>query len=116
MARKVSFRCLGLAAFCMASIQAHAQTNVGSIFGHVVDASGGSVAGASLKIVDPATNETTRTLTDSQGDYVFNSVKPATYRVSAEHQGFSTIVRENVVLEVAKKIQVDFTLQPGTLT
>jgi hypothetical protein len=100
----------------MAATQVYGQTNVGSIFGHVEDSSHGAIAGASVTIVDPATNETTRTLTNGQGDFVFNSVRPATYRASAEHPGFSQTIRDNVVLDVAQKIRVDFTLQPGTLT
>src|SRR6266571_2517750 len=31
-------------------------------------------------------------------------------------KGFRRVVRENVVLQVAEKIRVDFTLEPGTLT
>ena len=92
MSRTLSFRRLALAGSVMA-VLTHAQTNVGSIFGHVTDASGAPIAGASVMIVNPATNETTRTITTGQGDYVFNSVRPATYRVSAEHPGFSQTVR-----------------------
>lgn len=116
MSRRFFSPCITLAGLSMVLVQTHAQTNVGTIFGHVADTTGGSVGGVSLTLVDPATNETTHTLTDSQGDYVFNSVKPATYRISAAYTGFSTVVRESVVLEVAEKIRVDFTLQPGKLT
>jgi hypothetical protein len=92
-----------------------AQTNVGSIFGHVSDSSGGLVAGASVTLLDPATNEKTVVQTNERGDYVFNAVRPAAYAISAEFRGFKTSVSDNVVLQVAEKIRVDFTLQPGQL-
>jgi hypothetical protein len=54
--------------------------------------------------------------TDERGDYIFNGVRPATYTVSAEFKGFKTIVRENVILEVAKKVRENFSLEPGEIT
>jgi hypothetical protein len=94
----------------------NAQTNVGSIVGHVADNSGSSVQGATVTLLNPATNEKSITQTNDHGDYVFNSVRPATYTMTAELQGFKTAVRENVVLQVAEKIGVDFALEIGDLS
>jgi Carboxypeptidase regulatory-like domain len=93
-----------------------AQTNVGSIFGHVSDSSGGLVAGASITLLDPATNEKTIVDTNERGDYVFNGVRPTAYAISAEFRGFKTAINDNVVLQVAEKIRVDFILEPGQLS
>ena len=69
-----------------------------------------------MTLVNPATNETQETQTNPAGEYVFSLVRPATYNISAEFKGFKRVVRENVVLQVAEKIRVDFILLPGTVT
>ena len=98
------------------SVQAFGQTNVGAIFGHVADQSGGFVQGATVILLNPATNEKITIQTNDRGDYLFNSVRPATYTVSAGSAGFKTAVRDEIVLQVAEKISVDFTLVPGEIT
>src|SRR5689334_7758118 len=100
----------------LASFAAFGQANVGGIFGHVSDQSGGAVRGAQIVLLIPATNERATTLSNDRGDYVFNAVRPATYTISAESKGFKTAVREGIILQVAEKISVDFTLEPGAVT
>ena len=92
-----------------------AQANVGGIVGTVSDSSNAAISGATVTLVNPATNEKQETLTNTAGEYVFSLVRPATYNISAAFKGFQRVVRENVVLQVAETIRVDFTLVPGTL-
>lgn len=104
------------AALLLLAASSFAQTNVGAIFGHVVDQSGGAIQAGIVELLNPATNEKITVPTNERGDYVFNSVRPATYILSANAKGFKTAVREGVVLQVAEKISVDFTLTPGEVT
>src|SRR5258707_9902625 len=106
----------GLAFLVISSVELFGQTNVGAIIGHVNDESGGAIQGAAVTLLNPATNEKISTQTNDRGDYLFNSVRPATYTVSAGSAGFKTAVREQIVLQVAEKIRVDFTLVPGQIT
>lgn len=108
---RTALACLGLFSF-----QVFSQTNVGAIFGHVADQSGGFIQGATVILLNPATNEKITIQTNDRGDYLFNSVRPATYTVSAGSAGFKTAVRDEIVLQVAEKISVDFTLVPGEIT
>jgi hypothetical protein len=105
-----------LAVLVIAASELFAQTNVGAIFGHVGDQTGGAIQGATVTLLNPATNEKIAILTNDRGDYLFNSVRPATYSVSAGSAGFKTAVREQIILQVAEKISVDFTLVPGEIT
>src|SRR5262249_5162461 len=98
------------------STAVHGQTNVGSIFGRVSDSSGGAIAGASVLLVNPATNEKLTVVTSETGDYVFNLVRPATYDMSASFAGFKTVQRSGIVLQVAEKLGIDLTLEPGEIT
>ena len=108
-------RCFGLATCCftLMAIGLFAQTNVGSIFGHVSDQSSGAIRGAAVILLNPATNEKISVTTNENGDYIFNSVRPATYSLSAAITGFKTAVREGIILQVAEKISVRFHSNAG---
>ena len=105
-----------LAAVICAGAVVFGQTNVGAIFGHVSDQTGGAVPGATVTLLNPATNEKVVLQANDRGDYIFNSVRPAAYNVSAVSAGFKTAVRGNIILQVAEKISVDFVLEPGEVT
>ena len=60
-----------------------AQANVGGIVGTVSDSSNAAISGATVTLVNPATNEKQETLTNTAGEYVFSLVRPATYNISA---------------------------------
>ena len=70
--------------FILLAASLYAQSFQGGIRGLVTDAGGGAVAGAKVSLVDEGTNSVRATLTNESGEYVFNSVVPATYTVSAE--------------------------------
>jgi len=97
-------------------IPVHGQGNVGTIIGHVGDQSGGAILGATVTLLNPATNEKRTVETNDQGDYVFNGVRPARYTISAEFKGFKVANKENIILQVAEKVSVNFTLEPGEIT
>ena len=101
---------------CANQVPTFGQGNVGTIIGHVSDQSGGVILGATVSLLNPATNERRTVDTNDQGDYVFNSVRPATYTLSAEFKGFKMAHRDNVILQVAEKVSVNFTLEPGEIT
>ena len=107
---------LGVLCCWLSGTQLFAQANVGGIVGNVSDSSGAAISGAAVMLTNPATNEEQKTQTNSSGEYVFTLVRPATYNISAEFKGFKRVVRENVDLQVAEKIRVDFILLPGTVT
>src|SRR5262245_55812308 len=82
-----------------------AQLNVGSIVGTVTDTSGASIPGATVTLINPSTGERQTVQTNSAGDYIFNSVRPAVYNLRIEFKGFQTLLRENVILNVAERIK-----------
>src|SRR5262245_42504762 len=87
----IAMMCLSLS-----SISAYGQGNVGTIIGHVGDQSGGAILGATVTLLNPATNEKRTIETNEQGDYVFNGVRPARYTISAEFKGFKVANKENI--------------------
>jgi hypothetical protein len=92
-----------------------AQKDTGAIVGTVVDASGASVPGAQVTVIDRATNFIYNATTDGTGQYVMSPVRVGTYRISVGAKGFKTEVAESITLEIQQRARVNFTLQPGEL-
>src|SRR4029450_11490711 len=63
-----------------------------------------------------ATGIAVTTQSDANGDCQFPNVRIGNYRVSAELQGFSTAVAENVSVTVNARQRVELTMQPGAVT
>ena len=93
-----------------------AQFDSATVLGTVHDATGAALPQATIRLKNAETGGNFTVQTDSNGDFLFPNVKIGTYRLSAELQGFSTAVAENVVVTVNARQRVDLTLQPGLLT
>jgi hypothetical protein len=75
------------------SPQTHAATlseGNGRLSGAVTDATGGVIAGASVKLMDESNAIVAQTTTDSSGNYSFSSLAPGTFRLQTERSGFKT--------------------------
>jgi len=83
-----------------------------TLSGRITDASGGSVAKATLTIVNSATGFTRTVQSSDGGDYVIPALPPGEYRVSAEFAGFQKVSKA-VVLQVGQSAELDFLLSPG---
>ena len=93
-----------------------AQFDSATVLGTVHDATGAALPQVTIRLKNAETGGNFTVQTDSNGDFLFPNVKIGTYRLSAELQGFSTAVAENVVVTVNARQRVDLTLQPGLLT
>ena len=94
----------------------YSQGSAGRISGTVTDPSGGAIPAAKVTITD-AQRGVARTLTtDATGVYSAPNLIPGSYAVRVEFQGFRTVDRKDILLEVGQDISVDLTLQPGEQT
>jgi hypothetical protein len=94
-------------------VPAFSQGNAGRILGSVFDQSGGTIAGATVTVVDVDRGVNRTLTTDDAGEYNAPNLTPGNYSVRAEAKGFKKLERQNVALEVGKEVRVDLTLQPG---
>ena len=92
------------------------QTNRGGISGTVVDASGGTVPGATIIVKNTGTNQETRTKTSSIGSFSVENLDPVTYSVTAEAPGFKRETIENVKVDTAQTATVTVSLETGTIS
>ena len=84
-------------------------------YGSVTDSSGAVIAGATVTVVNVATNNTITTQTNQAGFYSTPSVSIGDYTVSVESKGFKRILRSGIKLQVDERAQVDFRLELGAV-
>ncbi|RPI52499.1 MAG: carboxypeptidase regulatory-like domain-containing protein, partial [Acidobacteria bacterium] len=95
---------------------ASAQTPSGEISGLASDSSGSVLPGVRVTLTNVATKATRLTQTNESGVYVFPAVPPGTYTLKAELDGFSTMERANIQVQVGSAYRLPFTLEIGALT
>jgi Carboxypeptidase regulatory-like domain len=93
---------------------AGAQSTGGRIRGTVSDPSGSAVVGATVTLVNEATNVTREGQTASNGEYLFPEVPVGSYEIDVTQQGFKKYVRKGISLDLNEAISVDVVLQLGT--
>lgn len=90
-----------------------AQTTNASIYGSVFDSSGAAVPKALVTANNVKTGVSLSTVTNGSGVYIFPSLLPGEYSVSAELAGFRRAVAGHIQLDVSSKISVDLKLEVG---
>ena len=92
-----------------------AQDVTASIIGSVQDASGAAVREATITVISRDTGATRTVTTDDSGNYRVLSLPLGPQELKAEKQGFKTVVRTGVSLEVGQEAVVNFRLELGEL-
>ncbi|GIU82425.1 MAG: TonB-dependent receptor [Acidobacteria bacterium] len=82
--------------------------------GTVVDATGAVIVGATVKLLDLATNREITAVTNGEGRYEITGLRPGAYRLSVSSQGFATSARSILILE-GTRLEENFTLAPGAI-
>jgi hypothetical protein len=95
---------------------ATAQQGRGSISGSVVDASGASVPGASVHLVNTGTNASTALTTNEEGYFTAPALPVGQYNVTAEKIGFKRTTQNNITLQVDGHISLNLRLEVGATT
>jgi Carboxypeptidase regulatory-like domain len=90
-------------------------TNSGDIRGTVTDATGASVAGVTVKLMNIDTGETREYTTNDNGIYDTVSIRPGNYNLTFSKAGFKQVTRGPVVLQVSV-IAVDAVLEVGAIS
>jgi hypothetical protein len=86
---------------------ASAQTASGTISGTVVDPQDQVVPGATITVINEATNDTRVATSDSErGSFQISGLIAGTYTVRVSLQGFGTFERRNVVVSSSERVSV----------
>ena len=95
------------------AVSVSAQENSGSILGTVKDEKGAAIVGAEVTATSPSLVRNQTTTTDSQGAYVFTTLPPGLYSVTAAASGFSTAKKEGINVVVGTQLRLDLALPVG---
>lgn len=93
-----------------------AQTVNGKILGTVTDSSSAVVAGVKVSVKNPALGFERNVTTNEDGQYVFLDVPVGTYSVLVEHPGFVRQTAENVKINVAQELRLNFQIKVGSVS
>ena len=97
----------------LGALPLHAQRYLGSLTGNVSDGTGAKVVGATITATDVTTKFSTKSVSNSAGDYSIPFLTPDTYNVTITAAGFRTESRTGVVLTAGSDFRADFTLSVG---
>jgi hypothetical protein len=93
-----------------------AQTITGSLRGTITDASGAVLPGATVELSGAAQIGGVRsTTTDQNGQFRFQNLSPGTYSLKTSLEGFKTVIRDGVVVQIGRTFDIDFKLEVGSL-
>lgn len=100
----------------LVSAPVFAQSYLGGVRGSVVDPGSAAVTSAKVSLVDEASGVIRATLSNSEGEYNFSQVVPATYTVAVESPGFKKFERKHVIVSTQEFIALDLKLEVGAIT
>ena len=90
-----------------------AQTTAGSVYGAVTDPSGAAIPNAKVVIRDVHTGVIQANATNGKGEYLFSTVKPSDYTVTASAPGFKSITETGVTVAANVNVHVPVAMQIG---
>jgi hypothetical protein len=90
-----------------------AQTPSGSIVGRVTDAGGTAIPNAQVEIIHLDTNAGRTISTRDEGDFLAVQLPVGAYRVVVSKDGFRTLIRPKLTLQLEQTLRLDLALTPG---
>ncbi|HEY7285856.1 MAG TPA: carboxypeptidase regulatory-like domain-containing protein [Vicinamibacterales bacterium] len=103
---------MGAAFACLLSCaSAFAQQTAGNVTGRVLDPQGAAIPGATVTAKSISTGFTRSEQSDSEGVYRLNALPVGSYELTAELQGFTTVSRKDVAVNVAQTLTIDFAMK-----
>ena len=119
MHRSSTFRGACLVAVALAlsalSLPSFAQSAGGSITGLVKDESGAAVPGATISVINQATNIAYTATSNAVGNYTVTNIPVGVYVVKAALPGFKTAATKAVDIEARQIARLDFKMSVGAL-
>ena len=105
-----------LCALAAVPVPAAAQVTTGSILVRAVDDQGSIMPGVTVTVSSPVLVAGQATgVTDTAGAYRFPSLPPGNYTVKVELQGFQTIIREDIRVQVGETTPVELAMSFSVL-
>lgn len=91
-------------------------TSASTLTGTVSDSSGKVIPAVSIAITNIATNVNSSASTDKAGLYVVPNLVPGVYQVTAQKDGFKSILKKDINLHAEENVEINLTMEVGSLT
>ncbi len=95
---------------------AYAQDFRANILGQVSDQSRSAIPGATVRATKDDTNVSRETVTNAEGIYTLVGLDPGRYTVTITANGFTTVRRSGIVLQVAERLNLPISMEVGQVT
>ncbi|MGA2002816.1 MAG: carboxypeptidase regulatory-like domain-containing protein [Terriglobales bacterium] len=105
------FQVLAIVLIALLPAALFSQSYFGTVSGALTDPSGAIVQGAKVILTDEQKGYQFTSKSDNAGRYLFVSIPPGLYSVTAEQQGFEKVVRTHIRLNVTENATADLTLK-----
>jgi hypothetical protein len=106
--------CLLLLVLCLAPVRLLSQSTSATISGGITDTAGNFIIGANVLIVNDETGVLTSVRSNGSGMYFVPILPPGHYHLQISKQGFKTIIKPDVVLNVQTAVAINFVLPVGS--
>jgi hypothetical protein len=91
---------------------AYGQSGV-TVFGKILDPDGAVISGATVTVVNLATEEERKTPSNGEGNYLIAALPAGVYRIEVDASGFQKQVVDSVAADVGRTVAQDFRVQVG---
>jgi hypothetical protein len=98
------------------SAMVYAQSTKAELYGTVRDPGGLAVGDAMVELTNTALDVKQSMMTDENGAYRFLALPAGTYKISISKNGFSTLNRDGILLQVGEQIALDLDLMVGNVS
>src|SRR4051794_39705450 len=99
----------------LACATAFAQQTTGIVTGRVLDQQGAAIPGVTVTAKSTTTGFTRTEVSDGEGVYRLSALPVGIYEVTAELQGFTTVSKKDVEVNVAQTQAIDFPMKVAQL-
>jgi len=106
---------LAVSVLLLAGVLSAQAPTAGRIMGMVQDEQGNSLPGVAVEAKSLKLMGTAATVTDTSGAYRLLALPPGTYKITFSLPGFTSVVRDGIVLGVEQALAVDITMKPGAI-
>jgi hypothetical protein len=108
------FSCFLFLGLCLSSSSwLLSQSTSATISGMVTDPAGKLISGANVTIVNDATNVNYAAETNGAGIYSTSVLPPGHYHIQVSKQGFKTLIKADIILNVQSAVALNFALPIG---
>lgn len=109
--RRAAAVALWMALLTLTPLVVSAQIDTGGVSGVITDQTGAVLPGVTVTVTSLATNQVRSVTTDERGRYRFSGLTPGKYSLTAELQGFATLVRPEITVNIGSALDVNMTLK-----